>query len=144
MGYSGNASFVFEVERYLNKQTNQLMFLDQAEAEAKNHPFGDTWFDMNYEYQCIPLDIEGRSYFQEGRTSGLPENCYPDEGETEITSVIGPTNEDWESKLSQSETNSIMEMIQDQVTDGAGDYEPDDDHDDYDDRDYYDDGDGDY
>ena len=142
MGYSGEASFVFEVERYLNKQTNQLMFLDAAEAEAKDHPFGPAWFDMNYEYQVITLDIEGRSYFQEGRTSGLPENCYPDEGETEITSVIGPSNEDWESKLSQSETDSIMEMIQDHVMDGAdGPDEPDDD---YEDDDYFDDGDGDY
>ena len=134
MGYSGNASFVFEVERYLNKSTGQMMFMDQAEAEAKNHPFGDAWFEMNYEYQVIPLDIEGSAYYQEGRSYGPPENCYPDEGDVEITSVTNASNEDWSDKLSTSERDSIEEMIQDHVMDGMD--EPDDD--------YYDDGDGDY
>lgn len=144
MGYSGNASFIFEVERYLNKQTNQLMTPDQAEAEAKDHLFGDTWFDMNYEYQCIPLEVEGSSYYQEGRLSGLPENCYPDEGDTEITSVLGPNKEDWTSKLTKSENDSILEMIQEEVVDGAGEPDYDDDYDHSDDDRYFDDGDGDY
>ena len=138
--YSGEASFSFEVERYLNKQTNQLLTVAQAEAEAKDHPFGDTWFDVNYEYQCIVLEVEGRSYYQQGRSYGPPENCYPDEGETEITSIIGPNNEDWMSKLTQSENDSIIEQIQDHVVDGMD--EPD--YDDYDDDRYFDDGDGDY
>lgn len=131
-GYSGEASFVFEIERYKNKQTGDILSVDAAETEAKGHPFGDEWFEMNYEYQVINLDIEGSSYFQPGRLHGHPDNCYPDEGETEITSVVGPDGQDWESKLTESERDSVIEMIQDQVVDGCD--EPD-----YDDGDNYDD-----
>lgn len=136
-GYSGNASFDFEIERYKNKLTGEFLTGDKAEAEVKDHPFGDEWFEMNYEYQVISLSIEGSSYFQPGRLHGHPDNCYPDEGDTEITSVIGPDGLDWESNLTESEKDSVIEMIQDHVVDGMD--EPD--YDDYDDRggDFYDD-----
>jgi hypothetical protein len=99
LGYSGTAEFQFEIER-----------------------------EIDGEYKIIVLQIEGRSYFTPGKFHALPENCYPDEGETEVTSVLGPDGKDWSANLSDSENDSILEMIQEQAHEGG---EPD--FDDYDD-----------
>lgn len=128
-GYSGHASFKFEIERCKNKQTNQFMTEEEACKEVENHPFGDSWFETNYVYELISLEVEGSSYFTPGRYFGLPENCYPDEGDTEITSVIGPNNEDWEGKLTEDERDQIISMIEEEASSGP-DYEPDDYYDD--------------
>ena len=117
--YSGTASFEFEVERYKSVATGELISADNYPDDAE---------ESNYEYQIIKLAVEGSSYFAPGKTYGLPENCYPDEGDTEITSVIGPDGKDWSDKLSDSENDSILEMIQEQAQEGG---EPD--FDDYDD-----------
>jgi hypothetical protein len=135
MGYSGSTEFDFDIERYKNKTTGELHSIDSIDQDMKNTGLGDDWLELCYEYQVITLTVEGRSYFQEGRTYGAPENCYPDEGETEITAVIGPDGKDWQNRLSASEVDSITDMIADHVMDGADDYEPD--YDDYDDDDYH-------
>ena len=116
--YSGTASFEFEVERYKSVSTGELVTADNYPDDAE---------ESDYEYQLIKLNVEGSSYFTPGRTHGLPENCYPDEGDTEITSVIGPDGKDWSANLSDSENDSILEMIQEQAHEGG---EPD--FDDYD------------
>lgn len=119
-GYSGNASFDFEIERYRDNQTDKLLV----------EPLNDD--EVRFSYTVLTLQVEGRSYFQPGCNWKLPEDCYPDEGETEIISVIGPDGKDWEDQLTQSEKDSLIEMIQEQVIDGVDEPEPDDYYDDYD------------
>lgn len=123
--YSGSASFDFEIERYKSKATGELVTEDKIPIESE---------EEDYEYQIITLHVSGNSYYVPAYTSGLPENCYPAEGDTEITFVEGPDGKDWSDQLSKSETNSIIEMIEEHASDGG---EPD--YDDYDDRNDYDD-----
>lgn len=125
-GYSGDTSFDFEIERYRDNQTDQLLV----------EPLNDD--EVRFTYNVITLQVEGRSYYQPGRSYGPPENCYPDEGDTEITSVIGPDGNDWTDKLTEREKDSIIEMIQENVSDGLDGPDPDDYYDDYEDRDVYD------
>jgi hypothetical protein len=127
-GYSGTASFEFEIERYKDKESGELL------THEKVNPDDD---GFEFEYQTFTLQVEGRSYFAPGRCYGPPENCYPDEGETEIESVLGPDGKDWEDKLTSEERESILTMIDEQVQD----QEPDVDEDDYDDDDRFDFGD---
>lgn len=121
MGYSGTASFDFEIERFKNKKTGELT----AYVLPGN--------EDDYEYQLLTLNVEGRSYFQEGRLSGPPENCYPDEGDTEIMAAVGPDGKDWTAKLTHSEMFTIQDMIEDNLDLDGPDYD-DDYEDDYDDR----------
>jgi hypothetical protein len=88
-----------------------------------------------YEEEII-LKIEGRSYFAHGKYSGAWEDSYPDEGDTEILSVIGPDGKDWEDQLSDIQKAQILDIIQEKVSTDE-DYDPPDI--DYYDRDYHDD-----
>lgn len=119
MNYSGRTSFDFEIERYKNIFTGELVLPDNVSED-----------DFNFEYQTITLRVEGRSYFQSGKYSGPPENCYPDEGDTECEAVIGPDDKDWDHLLTASERCTILEMIQDNCMNDPEEY------DDYDDDDY--------
>jgi len=123
MGYSGETSFEFEIERYKSRETGVLFAHDSVPTDD----------DFEYEYQIILLQVEGRSYFESGRSYGPPENCYPDEGETEITIVKGPDGKDWEDQLTESEKDSIIESIQERVTDSCDGPDPDEYEPDYDD-----------
>ncbi len=115
-GYSGTVHFTYEIERYKHKQTGALMRGEQS-------------FDENdYDYTIISLTVEGSDYFRPGKFSGPPENCYPDEGETEIRSVIGPDGKDWEDKLSDEEREEVLSIIQDEV-EYNDDFDPDIDYD---------------
>lgn len=120
-GYSGTASFDFEIERYKDKKTGQYIAYVLGEVDEER-----------YEYTTISLHVEGRSYFQPGKLYGPPENCYPDEGETEIESAVGPDGKDWTDQLTHSEHDSLLEMIQENVQDGLDGPDPDDYYDDYD------------
>ena len=115
-GYSGETSFEWEIERYKDRESGRLLTANQVTNDD----------DFEYEYQVITLHIEGRSYFESGRSWGLPENCYPDEGETEITLVKGPDGKDWEDQLTREEKESITEMIQERVAEGGEGPDPDD------------------
>jgi len=123
--YSGNASFEFEVERYKNKITSELTAEDMSDNEEM------------FDYITVKLQVEGSSYFSPGRTYGEPGDCYPDEGETEISSVMGPNKEDWEEKLSDKEHDQIIEMIEEKCMDDGPDPDDYDDRDDYDPGDHY-------
>lgn len=105
MSYSGSTSFRFEIERYRNKETGSLLpyqeFMDDAGSE--------------YEYTIVSLFVEGQSYFTAGRYSGPPEDSYPDEGDTEIMSVTGPDEADWEDQLTDPEKESVLEDIKSRV-----------------------------
>jgi len=123
-GYAGSASFEFEVERYMNVKTGELILEDSLPEDAE---------ESDFEYQCIELSVEGHSYFTPGRTQGDPDDCYPDEGETEITSIQGPDGKDWSDKISDYERNRIYDEIVESANEEP-DCEPDRDR--YDD--YYD------
>lgn len=118
-GYSGSTDFDFEIERYVNKKTGQktAYLLDPEDPE--------------YEYETFTLKVEGSAYFTPGRLSGPPENCYPDEGDCEIIACVGPDGKDWESQLTHSERDAILDQIQEEVSSDEGpdpddyDYEPD-------------------
>jgi len=120
-GYSGNASFDFEIERYKDKKTGQYIAYVLGEVDEER-----------YGYTTVTLHVSSRSYFQPGRLSGPPEDCYPDEGETEVESIIGPDGKDWTAQLTHSEYFAIQEMIEENVKDGLDGPDPDDYYDDYD------------
>lgn len=120
-GYSGNASFDFEIERYKDKESGELLLLDLVPDQED---------DFEYEYQVLTLKVEGRAYYSPGRTSGPPEDCYPDEGDTEIEKVTGPDGQDWQDQLTDREVDMILGQIQEAVSSYDGgyyepDYEPD-------------------
>jgi hypothetical protein len=85
----------------------------------------------------IVLQVVGRSYFAQGRNAMDPDDSYPDEGDTEIISILGPDNKDWEDQLSMIEKTQIIEMITENVASGDDDYDPTDR--DYHENDYRDD-----
>lgn len=106
-GYSGTTSFHFEVERYRDKDSGQLITSDQFMEDN----------GLEYEYLLINLMIEGQSYYSPGRTYGPPEDCYPPESDTEIISVVDEDGKDWEDNLTDSEREFILQEIEDRVTD---------------------------
>lgn len=122
--YSGNSSFEFEIERYKDKDTGELLTYDKIEDDSE---------EFEYEYTTFSLQVEGRSYFEPGKFSGHPENCYPDEGDTEILSVTGEDGKDWEDQLTDEERGCVICMIEDHVREGECDGPDPDDY--YDDRD---------
>ena len=122
-GYSGSTSFDFEIERFKDRDSDNLVTPDGAK------PVLD---DLEYDYQLITLKVKGNSYFTPGRTYGPPEDSYPDEGDTEIESVVGPDGKDWQDKLTKEEEDQIMQMIAERVASN----DPEDEEDDYDDFDY--------
>jgi len=109
--YKGTTCFEYELERYQNKKTGTYLTLDEVKSMARGNE--EEWIDENFRYVTVTVNVEGRSYFTPGYLSGPPEDCYPDEGETEITSVTlyGKEKEDWEDKLTSSERDYIMDMI---------------------------------
>ena len=129
MGYSGSTSFEFEVERYRSRENGKLYAAIPGTEQAVNIMEDD---GFEYEYVTVKLEVEGRSYFTPGRLSGPPEDCYPDEGETEIQSVIGPDGKDWQDQLTEEEESMIIDMIQENVSQGLDGPDPDDYYDDYD------------
>jgi hypothetical protein len=110
--YSGKTEFEFEIERVQNIHTKEYFPLDSDLDSA------------SFTYATINLMIKGSSYYSRGRYYGPPENCYPDEGETEFESAIGPDGEDWKDKLTGSEQDTIMEMIEENVQEGMDDSDP--------------------
>lgn len=123
--YSGNTTFDFEIERYRDKETGNYYLVSDVPDRSDDN--------FEFEYETITLEVSGSSYFVPGKISGPPEDCYPDEGDTEIESVIGPDGKDWYDRLSSSEINSIMSALAENVENS--------DYDDYDgsDDDRYDD-----
>lgn len=116
-GWGGSADFEFEVERYKNKSNGEYY----SEADVAEYD-GDS---PDFELVTIELSIEGTAHYTPGYTSGLPENCYPADSDSELTKVIGPNKEDWYHKITDDERDSMLailaEKIQDQGDDDGGD-----------------------
>lgn len=123
--YSGNTTFDFEIERYRDKENGNYYLVSEVPDRSDDN--------FEFEYETITLEVSGSSYFVPGKINGPPEDCYPDEGETEIESVIGPDGKDWYDRLSSSEIDSITSMLAENVENSDyDDYDgPDDRYDDY-------------
>jgi len=123
MGYNGKAKIDFVINRVKDLQTDQYrLFQDSDDPEREEE---------------LELEIEGRSYYAEGRSYGLPENCYPDEGETEILTVMWKGKKfPWE--LTNEETEQAEDAICNAVQEDDGGPDESDYEEDYDDddRDY--------
>jgi hypothetical protein len=67
----------------------------------------------------IDVTILGRvSPFVRGRTSGLPENCYPDEGgNVEIIEVFEARDVPWTGDLTAAEREAIEEALTESAAD---------------------------
>lgn len=128
MKHSGETTLDFSIERYKHNETGELATSVQMET--------NDWCDGACDYIVYTLSVSGTSYFTPGKFSGLPEDCYPDEGETEITSVVGPDGKDWFSVLTDSEQEQIQTLIEENVCEGLDDPEPDDYDDSFEDKDY--------
>lgn len=123
--YNGKTTIDFHINRIKDLQSDEYRLMREGDDPEREEE--------------LELEIEGRSYFQAGRSYGPPENCYPDEGETEILSIS------WRGKpfpweLTEDERERAEEMICNSVQEDDG---PDPDYDDFDDYDY-DDKDADY
>lgn len=88
--------------------------------------FGVERYNPDGELEEILLTITGKSYYTPAKTYGEPEDCYPEEGETEIISIMRG-KEVWNGELTSDETERVEEEIREEVSscDGGIDYEPD-------------------
>lgn len=105
MDYSGYVVIDFHIERIKDLTSDEYRVVSSED-------------DVNRIEELV-LEIEGRSYFSSGRFSGLPENCYPDEGDTEILSIK------WNGKvfpwsLTSEEESIVLENIENAVQDCDG------------------------
>jgi hypothetical protein len=114
-GWGGSTFFEFEVKRYKDRDSGKLYTKDQISRI-------DGGEDSEFEYVTIMLDVEGSAYYIPGYTSGAFEDCYPDDSDSEIESVIGPDKEDWYNKLTSKELNSITSKLIEQVKKNQNDY----------------------
>lgn len=78
----------------------------------------------------LELDISAKGYYDPGRLSGPPEDCYPPEGELEITS-IELDGKKWDGRLTDEEHDKVVEKLWDSQESDEEDYY-DDDYPDYD------------
>lgn len=120
--YYGKTKFIFEIERYKNKNTGVIMPHDSAGHLIDRDP-------LSFQYELIKLDIKGGASYCPGNLQGLPENCFPDDFEVEIESVVGSDGKDWADLLTKNEVQSIINIIEDHVCDREDpndEYEPDD------------------
>ncbi len=122
--HSSKYSFQFDIERWTHPSCPELLTKDQLQEKNLN--------EDSAEVKVIILFVEGYVSFTEGNTSGLPENCYPDEYDSEIESIVDESGEDYFNKVSASEMKEIWQTLDNHFSN-------DDCHDDqYYDRDYSD------
>jgi hypothetical protein len=109
-GYSGPASFSIEIERFIDKETGELL----TEEEL---PDVDSGEEFEYEHTFIELYVKGHAYYRPGVYCRRPEDCYPDESDLEIESITDEYDNDYLPILTKSELASVEEKILDYVRD---------------------------
>jgi len=97
----GTVTFNFEVERYRDRDSGQLMPLDKFIEDS----------GMTYDYLTLNLLVEGRSYSFQERSYGPPEDCFPSENETEILSVLDEHGKDFQDQLTPEERDFLLSEI---------------------------------
>jgi hypothetical protein len=103
--YSGTIDFQFDIERWSHPSVNELLTSKQMKDNNLH--------ENDCEIHVIPLFVTGWASFTEGYTSGLPEDCYPDESDSDINSITDDDGNDWFNKLSQSELDDIWKKMED-------------------------------
>jgi hypothetical protein len=106
-GYSGSTSFTFTIERYVDNITNNIISIEDIDSNLS-----ESDIEEKYTLNSFDLEVEGNSWYSPGVYSRAPEDCYPDEGDTEIESVKGPDGEDCRNLLTSEEENKIIETIE--------------------------------
>lgn len=120
-GYKGSATVQLHVQRIKDLDTDQYRMVQDDDDDER--------------VEELELEVIGTSYFTPGRLSGPPEDCYPDEGETEILTVT-LNSKAFLGDLSKDETQEAESLISEAVQEDDGPAsEPDYDEPDYDDRD---------
>lgn len=71
----------------------------------------------------LELEIYGSSYFQAGRTTGPIDNCYPDEGGTEIETIT-LDGKPWSGELTDEETEQAEDQLRDAVMEDQEEPDP--------------------
>lgn len=121
--------FGYITERYTHPSIEGMITLD--EVKAKNLQ------DDQADVKVINLYVEGWSSYTPGYTSGLPEDCYPDESDSEIKKIVDDDGNDWFPLLSAKELIEINSMFDEKI-DRSSSYDDERDYyDDYSDRDNY-------
>lgn len=98
MSYSGTATINFIIERYLDVNGTYVTSSDDENAEPIE----------------LELEISGSSYYVPAVTNRLPEDCYPAEGESEITAIY-LNGKPFLSGLTEDEERAVIEQIQEAV-----------------------------
>lgn len=101
-GYSGSSTFTFTVERLYDQETGEYYL----EENAPDYP------EDRLEWTEISLEVSGNSWYSPGEYSRLPEDCYPDEGDTEVESITGPDNQDWSNLLTSKELENVYSELE--------------------------------
>jgi hypothetical protein len=104
-GYSGYATIEFPIERIKDLTTDEYRPIKDGDDLSRSEE--------------LVLTITGRSYFYPGKFYGPPEECYPDEGDTEIISIT------WNGKpfpwdLTPEEEEAVLEQISSEVSEDEG------------------------
>ena len=124
-----HVEFEYTAERWTHPSIEGMITLD--ELQAKNLQ------DDKADVKVINLYVEGWSSYTSGYTSGLPEDCYPDEYDSEIEKIVDDDGNDWYPLLSAKELSEINSMFDDKIERSSSYDDECDYYDDYSDRDNY-------
>jgi hypothetical protein len=128
--YSGTIDFQFDIERWSHPSVNELLTSKQMKDNNLH--------ENDCEIHVIPLYVTGWVSFTEGFTSGLPENCYPDESDSDIDSITDDDGNDWINKLSSTEMSEVWKKLEEKASNiEMGDSYDYDDYSGYDDDHYH-------
>ena len=101
-GYSCSSTFTFTVERPYDKETGEFYL----EENAPDYP------EDKLEWAEISLEVSGNSWYSPGEYSRLPEDCYPDDGDTEVESITDLDNRDWSNLLTSQELKEVYSELE--------------------------------
>lgn len=103
--YCGQIDFQFDIERWSHPSISDLF----TSSQLKDYNLQEN----ECEVHIIPLYVAGWISFTEGVTSRLPEDCYPDESDSEIECITDDNGDNWLDKISKSELDDIWKKIED-------------------------------
>lgn len=105
MSYSGETSFEFVIERYKDRDSGKLYCPDTVPSDD----------EFEFEPLSISLFVEGRAYYDSGNRYGSIDDCYDEDGGSEIMSCANSEGQDMEDQLTKKERELILQMIVDEV-----------------------------
>lgn len=110
--------FQFDINRYLHPSTKQLLTKKEAQAQG---------FDIQFlDCEGFTLYVEGNGRYTPACLHKLPEDCYPEDLESDIISIQDIDGNNWMDKVSSSELNEISAKLDDLIYNDASSYRDDD------------------